>query len=233
MAAATRVGHRYRLLGPTSAHALKLDVQDASDGSTRLIRGVVFDMDGTLTVPVLDFALMRERLGITPQQDILATVRSWQGEKQTWGTQIVKDMEHEAMLAMQMGAGFDALMGFLERHSIPKAILTRNNIDPVDHLLKHHATAYKFHPIVTRDTVHPCKPAPDPLLYIARMWNIPPQELLMVGDHKDDLDCAIGAGAATCFIHNDHNRGRKFEDLADIVVHNLDELRLFLEDSVS
>jgi hypothetical protein len=30
-----------------------------------VLRGVVFDMDGTLTVPVIDFALMRRRVGVT------------------------------------------------------------------------------------------------------------------------------------------------------------------------
>lgn len=39
--------------------------QAATASSKRIIRGIVYDMDGTLTVPVIDFALMRcEVLGL-------------------------------------------------------------------------------------------------------------------------------------------------------------------------
>jgi hypothetical protein len=40
----------------------------ASTSGRPTLRGVVFDMDGTLTVPVIDFALMRRRVGVTQVQ---------------------------------------------------------------------------------------------------------------------------------------------------------------------
>ena len=35
------------------------------------IKGVIFDMDGTMTVPILDFKEMRRRVGIPNTADIL------------------------------------------------------------------------------------------------------------------------------------------------------------------
>jgi hypothetical protein len=38
------------------------------------VGGVIFDMDGTLTVPILDFVEMRRRAGVREGQDILHAV---------------------------------------------------------------------------------------------------------------------------------------------------------------
>ena len=44
-------------------------------GGTRpTLRGVVFDMDGTLTVPNLDFGEMYRRCGVSKDDDILAAI---------------------------------------------------------------------------------------------------------------------------------------------------------------
>ena len=47
----------------------------------KIIRGVAFDMDGTLTVPVLDFQLMRQRVGVPQTADILDTINAWAPER--------------------------------------------------------------------------------------------------------------------------------------------------------
>jgi hypothetical protein len=35
------------------------------------------DMDGTLTIPVIDFVEMKRRTGVPPGQDILDTINGW------------------------------------------------------------------------------------------------------------------------------------------------------------
>ena len=41
-----------------------------------VINGVIFDMDGTLTQPILNFSEMRQRIGIASSQDVLTYVSS-------------------------------------------------------------------------------------------------------------------------------------------------------------
>ncbi|KNE62161.1 HAD hydrolase, family IA [Allomyces macrogynus ATCC 38327] len=135
-------------------------------------------------------------------------------------------MEHEAMLAMEMAPGYHALMQFLETAKVPKAILTHNNMDPVDHLLQHHASGYKFEPVVTRDTVRPTKPFPDPLEYIARLTS--PRPILMVGDGTDDVKCAQAAGAMACYVHTIENGAHHALVDPDTRIEHLDELRALL-----
>ncbi|KXS20374.1 HAD-like protein [Gonapodya prolifera JEL478] len=217
----------YRGLNP----ACTSDLEHGAD-EVREIRGVVFDMDGTLTVPVLDFKVMRERLQLLPSQDIVETLHSWTGEKRAWGDRVIHDMEHEAMLATQVMDGTDEVVDTLERFKIPKAILTRNHRKPVDYLLQHHLP-FDFHPIVTRDWDGPAKPHPAPLLHISSEWNLPSPHLLMVGDSLDDLQTARGAGAVAVFLENEHNG--KYRDLvatqglADVTLRSMRELVGWLE----
>ncbi len=90
-------------------------------------------MDGTLTLPVIDFALMRARLGI-PEGDMLAAIRSWPPDKQAWAFAEVEALEEEASRQLKLQPGAEALMQALDRRGLPKAILTRNTEKSVLHL---------------------------------------------------------------------------------------------------
>ncbi|KAI9182915.1 hypothetical protein H9P43_003827 [Blastocladiella emersonii ATCC 22665] len=194
----------------------------------RSIRGCVFDMDGTLTVPVLDFALMKQRLGLQAHHDIVKEVYAMPEPDRSVAQAIIVEMEREAMEAMTMARGFHGVMRALEAARVPKAILTRNNMEPVEHLLTHHAPDYAFHPVVTRDTVQPTKPHADPLLHIAQIWGVPAHELVMVGDGEDDVLCARAAGAVSVFVHTSMNGHLKGRVHADFEIHELGELHALL-----
>ncbi|RKP08792.1 haloacid dehalogenase-like hydrolase [Thamnocephalis sphaerospora] len=188
----------------------------------RRIRGVVFDMDGTLTLPQSNFiGRMRRELAVPDGTDVLAHAASLEAKARLAAEQLIKQIEDEAMLTMEMQPGLETLVEFLEAHQLPKAILTRNNRDTVQHFLALREPHHRFDPLVTRDFLPP-KPAPDPLLHIARTWGIAPEELLMVGDHLDDLACARAAGAASVLLRNPKNA--HFEPNADRSVHRLDDI---------
>jgi len=53
------------------------------------------DMDGTLTVPVIDFAMMRKRVGVPPEVDILTEVNSWPHERRVRGHQAIAEVEDQ------------------------------------------------------------------------------------------------------------------------------------------
>ncbi|KAJ3344346.1 hypothetical protein HDU93_000136 [Gonapodya sp. JEL0774] len=142
-------------------------------------------------------------------------------------------METEAMWATQVMHGAQSVLEVLETRKLPKAVLTRNNQRPVDHLLELDLQNFKI-AFVTRDWDGPAKPSPAPLLHIARVWDVPPVNLVMVGDSLDDLLTARGAGAVSVFLHNDHNEKYREtvlrQGLADIVLESLSELVRWLEE---
>lgn len=182
------------------------------------IRGVIFDMDGTLTIPVLDFALMRRRLGI-PEGDILATIRAWPEERQKAAFDIIEELEQDGRDRLELQPGAQDLMRELENRNIPRAILTRNTDTTVRHLQTRLHTVFSV--IVTR-AFPTFKPDPAPALHICRTWNLDPAAVLLVGDYRDDLTCGRAAGNRTCLLLNHHNA--PFAELADFTVASLHEL---------
>lgn len=182
------------------------------------IRGVIFDMDGTLTIPVIDFALMRKRLKV-PEGDILAAIRSWPEDRQKEAFAIIEEIEQDGRDRLQLQPGAEALMQVLEKRGIPRAILTRNTEKTVKHLQAHLHTTFSV--IVTR-AFPTFKPDPAPALHICALWKMDPARVLLVGDYRDDLTCGKQAGTRTCLLINDHNG--LFAELADFTIRSLDEL---------
>jgi hypothetical protein len=89
------------------------------------LAGIVFDVDGTLTLPqTWMFVKMRTALRISPGVDILSHVASLPSPDAAM--ELVRGIEREAMLRMQPSKGLVELMQYLERRAVRKGILTRN-----------------------------------------------------------------------------------------------------------
>jgi phosphoglycolate phosphatase-like HAD superfamily hydrolase len=103
-----------RPLGPQSLNNLPLP-------SAPALNGIIFDVDGTLTVPQpWMFTKMRRLLGIPKERDILAHVAA------AGGMEVVVEVEKEAMAGMQVGQGVRECLEWLQERGVRKALLTRN-----------------------------------------------------------------------------------------------------------
>lgn len=78
------------------------------------VRGIVFDMDGTLTLPILDFKRMRERLGVPEGQDILRVVHAMSEVDRVRSLAVIEEMEREAARNTQLQPGLQDLLFFLD-----------------------------------------------------------------------------------------------------------------------
>lgn len=207
------------LLQRLSAHAnfpirtfIRASVAQAPSSSTKsfetvramsakkVIKGVVFDMDGTLTQSAkLDFVEMRRRCGCeTP--DILGEVDSWPEERRTKAYEIIGEMEREALKTTTLMAGASAVAETLDAIGIPRALVTRNASSSVDVFHSSIWSLTPFEPALSRE-FKPYKPAPDALLHICKLWGCDPGEVIMVGDSaKDDVVSGNRAGAITVLL---------------------------------
>lgn len=138
------------------------------------LRGIVFDVDGTLCQPQnYMFGEMRSALSISKEIDILEHVYSLPTpEDREKAMESIREIERTAMSKQQAQPGLVELMSYVDSKSLPKGICTRNFDMPVDHLLTKFLSAVKpFHPIITRE-FRPPKPDPAGILHIARSWGL-------------------------------------------------------------
>ncbi|KAF3665463.1 Haloacid dehalogenase-like hydrolase domain-containing protein [Capsicum annuum] len=214
----------------------------AAASSKPHLKGIVFDMDGTLTVPVIDFqAMYRAVLGHDEYVavksknpsgiDILHHIESWIPDKQKKAYQVIADFEKQGLDHLQIMPGAAELCSFLDSRNIRRGLITRNVKDAVD--LFHQRFGVKFSPALSRE-YRPYKPDPAPLLHICSTWEIQPNEVMMIGDSlKDDVACGKRAGAFTCLLDEtgryDAPEYANVEHQPDYKVSSLVEVQSLLE----
>ncbi|CAG9949652.1 unnamed protein product [Clonostachys rosea f. rosea IK726] len=216
---------------------LRESLRASSATEVPTLRGIVFDMDGTLCEPqTYMFKDMRDALGITKAVDILEHVESLHPEKQTVALEAIRNIERKAMESQTPQPGLNTLMSYLDSRGIPKAICTRNFDVPVQNLLTKFLQGSQFSPIVTRD-FKPPKPDPAGILHIAKDWRLVDDNgdvdatgLIMVGDSIDDMTAGRRAGAATVLLANDVNQVLVSHEHTDLVITSLGELVDILEE---
>lgn len=202
-----------------------------SSWDSKRIKGIVFDMDGTLTCAgAIDFEAIRTRCGVPPGHDILAYIESLPDkEEQIRCSQILEEEETLGLQRMMLADGAYQLLDYIRNRSIPQALLTRNNDHAMYQTMKLLKGTEFFSPMLSRSFT-PCKPHPAPLLHIAQQWGLASNHLLMVGDSIDDMMCGKQAGAQTCLIYTNKNCliYQKALPYADITISSLTELQQLL-----
>ena len=190
----------------------------SSARARRSVRGVIFDMDGTLTEPVLDFVKMRARVGAAlgreVKKDMLAEVEREECEKKREAAHLaIKEVEREGHEKLKLASHVDALCAYLDERNIPRAILTRNSKESLDYFHGRLPEIPEFHPAVSRDCGFPPKPHPDALQHICQnVWGFATGEVIMIGDSaKDDVRAGKRAGAITVLLGSEAAR----KDLPD------------------
>lgn len=179
-------------------------------------------MDGTLTVPNLDFAEMYRRAGVPKGEDILSA--KWRSD--TTAQAVVEEMEEEGRRTLRLMPGAAELAAWLSAHRIPTALVTRNSSRTVQHFQTHvwPAGAAAMSPVISRDDPFPSKPDPTAMSHICEKWGVPSDHsIMMVGDSpSNDIVFGQAAGVRTALL----DTGRRLTEGgttgdADIVVENL------------
>jgi len=201
------------------------------------IQGVIFDMDGTLTIPVLDFKILRKRLQVPDHIDILGygeTIKDIQAQMKYYSA--IEQFEDEGNRHLKLQPNIYRLFEYLKTHDISTALITRNNRKAVDAFVSRFLDGDKtnmfkneddiFSMIITRDFT-PVKPHPAAAHFVCNQWDIPTNSVLFVGDELQDIQCGNSAGNMTALKLKATNENIKPH--ADICVDDLNELIGFIE----
>ncbi len=90
--------------------------------------------------------------------------------------------------------GVRTLLQEVARLGLPQALLSNNQGEFVRRIMKDHDLARFLDPIFGEEDVPAPKPSAAGILAIAQGWNLPPAEVLVVGDSTADAGAAAAAG---------------------------------------
>jgi HAD superfamily hydrolase (TIGR01509 family) len=185
----------------------------------------VFDLDGTLTVAVHDFATIRRQLAIPDGSDILGHLDSLPLHLSQPLHDRLQEIELELAGLTRASEGALTLLEHLQDSGAQLGVLTRNTRENALRTLEMVGLECFFHPdhVLGRDEARP-KPDPDGIHRLAEMWGAAAGSTVMVGDYQYDLQAGRSAGALT--VHVDATGSFRWPELADVSVVTLEELFL-------
>ncbi|GAA0689971.1 HAD family hydrolase [Marinobacterium maritimum] len=174
------------------------------------LRGVIFDLDGTLVSSSLDFAAIKREIGCPSGADVLTFLESLPAEQQQEAMAIIHRHELQDAQRCEWIPGARAFVDTCLEHGMPMAIVTRNSCQ--SSRLKIERNAIPIERVITRENSRP-KPDPSALLVIARDFALPTQAILMVGDYRYDLEAGRNANMQACLVN--YTRLPDYSHLAD------------------
>ena len=160
-------------------------------------RAVIFDMDGTITVPVTDWQELRARIGAPPERSIMEHIRSLSADDQVRANEILLETEFQATDGVKLNEGFRELLAEIKSRGMRTAVVTNNHGAAMQNVLTQHDL--RFDVALSRDDGE-LKPAPD-LIHIAlQRLGCLPENALAIGDSHLDVSACDAAGVTCLYL---------------------------------
>jgi len=160
---------------------------------------VLFDLDGTLTRPLLDFDAIRAEIGLAPGLPILEQLAAGDDALRARGEAVMRRHELAAIEAAVLQDGCVDLLAHLDERRVPRGILTRNTRAAVARFCERFAL--RFDAIWTREDGAP-KPSPEGVLALLGVMGVTPAEAVVVGDFRFDILAGQAAGCRTVLLRD-------------------------------
>jgi HAD superfamily hydrolase (TIGR01509 family) len=165
-------------------------------------RAVIFDLDGTLTLPSLDFDAIRREIGLPthPRTPILEAMEQMTPAARAAAEAIVCRHEELAARGSELQDGAAEVLAAIRQRGIPVAVHTRNSRLSAQTVFARHGLEV--------DWAHaredgPVKPAPDSVLAICAQFGVSPRDTWVVGDYLFDIQAGQAVGATTVLMIGD------------------------------
>lgn len=168
---------------------------------------VLLDMDGTLTVPWIDWPKLRGAIGVTDGLGIIDFIETLPPDQQQQADSIVREFEMDAARHAPANAGLDELIAGLDARPLKRALITNNHRAAMDHVIERYGLAFDLC-LSREDGV--LKPAPDLLLMALKHFGLRADEAVFLGDGRYDRVASAAAGVR--YVHLSHDRQRLEEE---------------------
>jgi len=210
------------------------------------IRAAIIDLDGTMldTVPDFELALnaMRAEFSLAPiTQDVIKPMVGKGSEK------LIRDVLSLDFEAERVEAVYDEAMAAYQRHylaingersklfdgvieglqalrdmGLRLACVTNKPISFTTPLLAQKGLAPYFELVYGGDSLPRKKPDPLPLLQVCSDFDLPPQQVVAIGDSSNDAEAARAARCFVLTVPYGYNHGRPVQEIdSDGIVNSL------------
>jgi HAD superfamily hydrolase (TIGR01549 family) len=190
-----------------------------------MIRGLIFDLDGTLADSQLDFDAMRREMELPPELPILEALDRLEPFHAAHCRAILDRHEWAGAERATLLPGVADLFAVLQARGLRQAVATRNSRRITEATLAKLGLSIEL--ALTRDD-GPVKPDPWAVLHVCQQWGLPPEEIVVIGDYRFDIECGRAAGCRTVLLtHPADPRTYPNTERADLLLASLVEyLRL-------
>ena len=162
----------------------------------------LFDMDGTITRPFLDFPTIKQEMGIG-NRPILEALADMSPAERAKAEAILHRHEETAAAASTLNDGCRELLSLIQKIYRPTALITRNSRQSVRAVLERHSLTFDV--LLTREDARH-KPHPDPLHLACRQLNVLAADTWIIGDGQYDVEAGLAAGSRTVWLSHDRQR---------------------------
>jgi HAD superfamily hydrolase (TIGR01509 family) len=165
-----------------------------SDSPPRQVRGIIFDLDGTLVDSALDFDAMRREMRLAAGLPLLEALAEMPPDEAARCREILHRHERAGGERAVLMPGVVDFLARLDAAGVRRAVWTRNSrqvaLDTLERL------ALTFERVVAREDA-PAKPDQSAVAEICRHWRLDSRQLAVIGDYVFDLEAGRRAGTHT------------------------------------
>ncbi len=167
-------------------------------------KAVLFDFDGTLTLPgALNFSIIKEAIGCPLKDPVLEFIHGISDPDKMHNAMAALDQfEMEAAKKSEPNQGAEEIVSYLKSKGLFLGIISRNSLGSILKALENfiHICPEHFDVIISRDDPIKPKPSGDGILLAASRLGVTPEEIMVVGDYIFDIEAGNRAGAITVFL---------------------------------
>ena len=213
----------------------------------RKIKAIIFDLDGTLTYFTIDYLAARREVIeklilagvpdslVTENQRIMDVIKVAENffnntnktpekissiKKQI--DFIITNYEMDGARKTDLIPGAKELLIYLKQNKYKIGLFTLENKKVTTYILNKFSIGIYFNSIITRNDVRNPKPHPEHLRMAINQLNVSADEIIVIGDHPIDFECAKQLNALTIGLTSDrHTKDELVKSGADYTVKNL------------